>query len=166
MAAASLIRLFGWATPSDVPWSVGRARSTLCSATWSSSGSTARHGSSASTNGAARRCRSSRASPPRALGRKRFALTKGYASSVSSFDDSMTPSPGSLQRPTSSGGRERAIDEAAAVLRISRTLAYKLAAEWRATNGREGLPVVRLGSRLVVRRVDLAELLGFVDPAA
>lgn len=58
------------------------------------------------------------------------------------------------------------IDEAAVVLRISRTLAYKLAAEWRATNGREGLPVVRLGSRLVVRRVDLAELLGFVDPAA
>lgn len=51
------------------------------------------------------------------------------------------------------------ISEAAVVLRVSRTTAYKLAEEWRATGGRSGLPVIRLGRRLVVRRVDLAQLL-------
>lgn len=54
--------------------------------------------------------------------------------------------------------------EAAAVLRISRTTAYKLAEDWRTSDGREGLPVVKLGRRLVVRRVDLAKLVG-VPPA-
>lgn len=50
------------------------------------------------------------------------------------------------------------VSEAAVVLRVSRTTAYKLAEEWRATGGRTGLPVIRLGRRLVVRRVDLATL--------
>lgn len=50
--------------------------------------------------------------------------------------------------------------EAAAVLRVSRTTAYKLADDWRTSGGREGLPVVKLGRRLVVRRVDLAALVG------
>jgi hypothetical protein len=52
------------------------------------------------------------------------------------------------------------IDEAAAVLRISRTSAYKLAQLHRTTRGTEGLPHVRLGSRLLVRRVDLATIVG------
>lgn len=51
------------------------------------------------------------------------------------------------------------ISEAAVVLRVSRTTAYKLAEEWRRSGGRSGLPVIRLGRRLVVRRVDLAQLL-------
>jgi hypothetical protein len=50
--------------------------------------------------------------------------------------------------------------EAARVLRISRTSAYKLADEWRRTKGATGLPTVRLGSRVLVRRVDLAEIVG------
>lgn len=57
------------------------------------------------------------------------------------------------------------ITEAAVVLRISRTSAYKLAEEWRRTGGASGLPTVRLGSRLLVRRVDLAAIVG-VAPAA
>jgi len=52
------------------------------------------------------------------------------------------------------------VAEAAVVLRVSRTTAYKLAEDWRTSGGREGLPVIKLGRRLVVRRVDLAELVG------
>jgi hypothetical protein len=55
------------------------------------------------------------------------------------------------------------IAEAARVLRISRTSAYKLADEWRRTGGTGGLRTVQLGSRMLVRRVDLAEVVG-VDP--
>lgn len=55
------------------------------------------------------------------------------------------------------------VTEAAAVLRISRTSAYKLAEEWRYTQGTSGLPTVRLGARLLVRRVDLAVIVG-LDP--
>lgn len=50
--------------------------------------------------------------------------------------------------------------EAAEVLRISRTSAYKLAEEFRVTGGASGLPFVRLGGRLLVRRVDLAVIVG------
>lgn len=56
------------------------------------------------------------------------------------------------------------LTEAATVLRVSRTSAYKLANEWRRTDGATGLPTVRLGSRLLVRRVDLALIVGM--PAA
>ena len=52
------------------------------------------------------------------------------------------------------------VGEAAGVLRLSRSAAYKLAQEWEATKGRAGLPVVRFGSRMLVRRVDLAPLVG------
>ena len=52
------------------------------------------------------------------------------------------------------------VDEAAALLRISRTSAYKLAQEWHCTAGASGLPTVRLGSRIMVRRVDLAVIVG------
>lgn len=51
------------------------------------------------------------------------------------------------------------IDEAAEVLRISRSMAYELARRYEASDGREGLPVVRLGSRLRVPRWALAELI-------
>ena len=57
------------------------------------------------------------------------------------------------------------VAEAATVLRISRSAAYKLAQEWEATKGRRGIPVVRFGSRMLVRRADLAAIVG-VDPAA
>lgn len=53
------------------------------------------------------------------------------------------------------------VSEAAALLRVSRSTAYKLADEWESTGGESGLPVRRLGRRLVVRRVDLAALLGY-----
>jgi excisionase family DNA binding protein len=52
------------------------------------------------------------------------------------------------------------VGEAAAVLRISRTTAYKLIEENRATRGASGLPHVRLSSRIMVRRVDLARIVG------
>ena len=52
------------------------------------------------------------------------------------------------------------IGETAEVLRIRRTSAYKLAEAWRTSGGESGLPTVRLGSRLLVRRVDFAVLVG------
>jgi hypothetical protein len=52
------------------------------------------------------------------------------------------------------------VAEAAEILRISRTSAYKLAEEWRYTHGASGLPTVRLGGRVLVRRVDLAVIVG------
>lgn len=44
------------------------------------------------------------------------------------------------------------VEEAARILRIGRTAAYALAREWRATNGRSGLPVLELGRTLRVPR--------------
>jgi excisionase family DNA binding protein len=52
------------------------------------------------------------------------------------------------------------VAEAASVLRISRTTAYKLVEMHRTTGGRSGLPHVRLGGRVLVRRVDLAAITG------
>lgn len=51
------------------------------------------------------------------------------------------------------------IEEAAKVLRIGRTAAYALAREWRATNGRSGLPVLELGRTLRVPRRALQAML-------
>jgi excisionase family DNA binding protein len=51
------------------------------------------------------------------------------------------------------------VEEAAAVLRIGRGAAYALARQYLATEGRGGLPVVRLGRSLRVPRVKLAALL-------
>lgn len=61
------------------------------------------------------------------------------------------------------------VEEAAAVLRISRGKAYELARIWRSTNGREGLPVLVFGRSLRVPREGLRRLLteGTIhDPAA
>ena len=52
------------------------------------------------------------------------------------------------------------IEEAAAVLRISRGAAYALARRWRESDGREGLPHVMLGRSL---RVPKAALLRYLD---
>jgi excisionase family DNA binding protein len=51
------------------------------------------------------------------------------------------------------------VEEAAELLRIGRGAAYELARVWRQTDGREGLPVVRLGRSLRVPRAALERLL-------
>lgn len=55
------------------------------------------------------------------------------------------------------------IDEAAAVLRISRNAAYAAAREWRATGGKAGIPCIEIGRTLRVPRADLDRLLGRTD---
>lgn len=50
------------------------------------------------------------------------------------------------------------VDEAAVVLQIGRSLAYRLAAEYLASGGLSGLPVLRFGSCLRVPRWALLEL--------
>ncbi|MCU1450391.1 MAG: hypothetical protein JWP02_2561 [Acidimicrobiales bacterium] len=52
------------------------------------------------------------------------------------------------------------VEEAAKVLRIGRTKAYAMANEWRATNGRSGLPVVDFGHVLRVPRCQLEAIVG------
>ena len=51
------------------------------------------------------------------------------------------------------------VEEAAEVLRIGRSLAYALARRYEQSDGREGLPVIRLGSCPRVPRWALIELL-------
>lgn len=58
------------------------------------------------------------------------------------------------------------IEEAAAVLRIGRGAAYELARRYLWSNGREGLPVFRLGRRLRVPKAALQRLLTAEVPTA
>lgn len=51
------------------------------------------------------------------------------------------------------------VEEAARVLRIGRSLAYELARQYESSDGRAGLPVMRVGSCLRVPRWALSELL-------
>lgn len=51
------------------------------------------------------------------------------------------------------------VEEAAAVLRISRAAAYEQARIWRETDGREGLPVVVIGRSLRVPKAKLEDKL-------
>lgn len=52
------------------------------------------------------------------------------------------------------------VEEAARLIRVGRTKAYAMAREWRATEGRSGLPVVDFGHVLRVPRYQLEVLLG------
>jgi excisionase family DNA binding protein len=47
------------------------------------------------------------------------------------------------------------VDDAARMLGISRSLAYELANRWIATDGRHGLPAIRLGRRILVKKAVL-----------
>ncbi len=51
------------------------------------------------------------------------------------------------------------VTEAARVLRIGRTSAYKLVQQHRASAGADGLPSLRLGGRVMIRKVDLVALI-------
>ena len=55
------------------------------------------------------------------------------------------------------------VEEAAQLLRISRTSAYTLAAQWLNTNGADGLPAVRIGRSIRIPAVALDRL---ADPGA
>jgi hypothetical protein len=50
------------------------------------------------------------------------------------------------------------VEEAAAVLRISRNAAYAAARQWRATQGQAGLPCIAIGRTLRVPRAGLDKL--------
>ncbi|MGQ0432370.1 MAG: helix-turn-helix domain-containing protein [Microthrixaceae bacterium] len=52
------------------------------------------------------------------------------------------------------------VEEAALVLRIGRTLAYRMAQEWIATGGKRGIPCRRVGRLLRVSSRELAEFMG------
>ena len=52
------------------------------------------------------------------------------------------------------------VDEAAKVLRLGRTAAYASAARFEATDGAEGLPVVRFGRLLRVPKAQLERIAG------
>ncbi len=51
------------------------------------------------------------------------------------------------------------LDEAAAILRISRNAAYTLSRRWRATGGRVGLPCIQVGRSVRVPRSAIRQLL-------
>jgi excisionase family DNA binding protein len=55
------------------------------------------------------------------------------------------------------------VEEAAALVRISRTVAYALARQWLDTGGRAGLPAVRIGRSV---RIPRAALQRMADPTA
>lgn len=52
------------------------------------------------------------------------------------------------------------VEEAGRLLRIGRTKAYDLAREWRATDGRSGLPVIDFGDLLRVPGPAIRQMLG------
>lgn len=70
-------------------------------------------------------------------------------------DERHTPRPPHPVRPP----EVLTVEEAAALLRISRNSAYALARRWLATDGAEGLPVVKLGRTLRVPRPALLRML-------
>ena len=56
------------------------------------------------------------------------------------------------------------VEEAATVLRLGRSQAYELTRVYRATGGRQGLPVVMLGRRLRVPKTALIRLSSLAEP--
>ena len=75
-----------------------------------------------------------------------------------------TGAPQPARRSLSDFGDVLTVEEAAEVLRISRASAYEAARVWRATRS-DGLPVVRLGRRLLVPKAALETLLATTDVA-
>jgi excisionase family DNA binding protein len=75
-------------------------------------------------------------------------------------DPAQTTHPGGSSRSSclADFGDVLTVEEAAAVLRISRGAAYDAARLWRATRA-EGLPVIQIGRRLLVPRTALEMLL-------
>ncbi len=55
------------------------------------------------------------------------------------------------------------VPEAGTWLGCGRSKAYVMARRWQRTGGREGIPCIELGSRLVVPTAQLQALLGLVD---
>ena len=70
------------------------------------------------------------------------------------------PAPTSGAPPTAGLPNFLTVVEAARLLRIGRTSAYLLAQRWLHSDGREGLPVVRVGRQLRVPRRALERLAG------
>src|SRR5919106_1883037 len=70
------------------------------------------------------------------------------------------PTPGGDGPPAGGLPDFLTVTEAARLLRIGRTSAYQLAQQWCDTEGREGLPVVRVGRLLRVPRHELERLAG------
>ena len=74
-----------------------------------------------------------------------------------------------LRLVSDDGGSEElplvlSVEEAARLLRIGRSAAYEQARIFRATGGREGLPVIAIGRTLRVPRAALLELLDASRP--
>jgi len=61
---------------------------------------------------------------------------------------------------TSSPAEVLTIEEAAAILRISRNAAYAAARKWRTTGGETGIPCIEIGRTLRVPRAEFERLLG------
>lgn len=55
------------------------------------------------------------------------------------------------------------VDEAARLLGISRSLAYEFANRWIQSDEGEGLPAIRLGRRLLVKRAALEKMASVED---
>lgn len=58
------------------------------------------------------------------------------------------------------------VEEAARFLRIGRTLAFNLATRYRATEGREGIPNVRVGRCLRVPKAELLRRFGLAGESS
>jgi excisionase family DNA binding protein len=56
------------------------------------------------------------------------------------------------------------VPEAAALLRVGRTLAYELVHQWHTTGGAKGLRSVRVGRSLRIPRTALIEFLDIAHP--
>jgi excisionase family DNA binding protein len=67
--------------------------------------------------------------------------------------------------PAMGGALMLTVEEAARLLRIGRSAAYEQARRYLATDGLEGIPVVRVGRSLRVPREALRRMLGFENPA-
>ena len=57
------------------------------------------------------------------------------------------------------------VPEAAAILHISRNVAYTLTRQWRATGGRAGLPCIKVGRSVRVPRADLDRIIRSAHPS-